>query len=106
MWRPLTITEVRVADMKNPVDVWELLFVQTPTVIRWFLGVLVMSVLAMVTALYRWNRKDLQRIADRQVLETDRVHHRIDRLELKLDQSMAEMNNHLLEIARNTRKDN
>lgn len=94
------------ADMKNPVDVWELLFVQTPTVIRWFLGVLVMSVLAMATALYRWNRKDLQRIADRQVLETDRVHYRIDRLELKLDQSMAEMNNHLLEIARNTRKDN
>lgn len=90
-------------DPKGSYDVWDAVFNQTPIVIRWALGVLTLGIFTLAGALYRWNRQDVQRIADKQTVENDKVHNRIDRLEIKLDQSTAEMNSHLIEIAQNTR---
>ena len=91
------------ADPKVDYDVWDAVFNQTPVVIRWILGALTLGVFTLAGALYRWNRQDVQSIADKQTIENDRVHNRIDRLEIKLDKSTAEMNGHLIEIAKNTR---
>ena len=81
------------SDMKNPIDVWELIFNQTPIVLRWVLGVLTLGVFTLASVLYRWHRADMKE-----------MHDRVDRLEERMDQRHAETNRYLIEIAQNTRK--
>ena len=81
------------SDIKNPIDVWDLLFNQTPTVLRWALGVLTLGVFTLASVLYRWHRADMKE-----------MHDRVDRLEERMDVRHAETNRYLIEIAQNTRK--
>lgn len=85
--------ERKVSDIKNPIDVWDLLFNQTPTVLRWALGVLTLGVFTLASVLYRWHRADMKE-----------MHDRVDRLEERMDVRHAETNRYLIEIAQNTRK--
>jgi hypothetical protein len=84
--------ERNVSDIRN-IDVWDLLFNQTPTVLRWALGVLTLGVFTLASVLYRWHRADMKE-----------MHDRVDRLEARMDQRHAETNRYLIEIAQNTRK--
>ena len=77
----------------NPPDVWHLVFEQTPPAIRWVLGVATLGLFTLAGMLWRWQRRDVERV-ERQ------VHARMDRVESKVD----EQNKLLLEIARNTRR--
>lgn len=81
------------SDIKNPIDVWDLLFNQTPTILRWVLGVLTIGVFTLASVLYRWHRSDMKE-----------MHDRVDRLEYRMDQRHAETNRYLIEIAQNTRR--
>ena len=81
------------ADLKNPVDVWELIFTQTPTALRWALGVLSLGIFTLAGVLYRWHREDMER-----------VNQRIDRLEVTMDKRHQETNRLLFQIARNTER--
>lgn len=80
-------------DLDSPINVWELIFEQTPPVLRWTLGVLTLGIFTLAGILYRWHREDM-----------DRVNERIDRLEKTMDSRHQETNRLLFEIARNTRK--
>lgn len=78
-------------DPKTP-DVWQLVFEQTPTVIRAALGVMTLGIFTLAGVLYRWHRDDLKE-----------VHDRVDRLEQRIEAQHTETNRLLFEIANNTR---
>lgn len=78
------------ADPKSP-DIWQLVFDQTPSVIRWALGVLTLGIFTLASVLYRWHRDDLKE-----------VHERVDRLESRIEAQHTETNRLLFQIARNT----
>jgi hypothetical protein len=80
-------------NLDSPIDVWHLIFEQTPSVLRWVLGVLTLGIFTLAGVLYRWHREDMRH-----------VNNRIDRLEKTMDQRHQETNRLLFEIARNTRK--
>lgn len=63
-------------------DVWQMIFEQTPTILRWLLGVLSLGLFTLLSILYRWNKKD----ADEVKQDINRLHGRIDRVEDKQDQ--------------------
>ncbi|APC45977.1 hypothetical protein QHH_65 [Halomonas phage QHHSV-1] len=77
-------------DPKMP-DIWQMVFDQTPTVIRWALGVLTLGIFTLASVLYRWHRDDLKE-----------VHERVDRLENRIEAQHTETNRLLFQIARNT----
>jgi len=79
-------------DMKSPIDIWQMIFEQTPLVLRWALGVLTLGIFTLAGVLYRWHRDDLKE-----------VHKRVDRLENRIEAQHAETNKLLFEIANNTR---
>ncbi|GAA0586599.1 hypothetical protein ACFQH5_20290 [Halomonas salifodinae] len=79
------------SDPQTPLNVWEMLFEQTPTLLRWALGVLTLGVFSLAGLLYRWHREDMER-----------VNARIDRLEANMHASQQETNRLLLEISQNT----
>jgi len=81
-------------DPKSAPDIWNLLFEQTPTLIRGLLGIMTLGIFTLAGVLYRWHRDDLKE-----------VHHRIDRLEHVMDERHQETNRLLFEIAQNTRND-
>lgn len=89
-------------DPRTSIDVWDAIFNQTPTVLRWALGMLTMGVFTLAGILYRINRNDLEQITRQQKADVKEMHDRMDRFENKLDQTTAEMNRHLLQIAHNT----
>lgn len=80
-------------NLDSPIDVWELIFMQTPAVLRWVLGVLTLGIFTLAGVLYRWHREDMRQ-----------VNERIDRLEHTMDVRHQETNRLLFEIAQNTRK--
>lgn len=80
-------------DPKNPADIWQMLFEQTPIVLRWVLGVLTLGIFTIAGVLYRWHRDDLEH-----------VNQRIDRLESTMDTRHQETNRLLFQIAQNTRR--
>jgi hypothetical protein len=80
-------------DIKNPIDVWDLIFNQTPTILRWALGVLTFGIFTLAGVLYRWHRQDMKE-----------MHARVDRLETRMDERHAETNRILIEISHNTRR--
>lgn len=71
-------------DTRNP-DVWNMIFEQTPVIIRWLLGVLTLGLFTLASVLYRWHRNDM-----------DRVHQRMDKLEYKMDAGFTEMRGYLI----------
>ncbi|MCH4563362.1 hypothetical protein MKP05_09490 [Halomonas sp. EGI 63088] len=87
-----SILESRVSDPKLP-DVWQMIFEQTPAVLRWALGILTLGIFSLAGLLYRWHRDDLRA-----------VHRRIDRLEQTMHERHEESNRLLFQIARNTSK--
>ncbi len=81
-------------------DIWQLMFDQTPTIIRFILGLLTIGIFTIASVLYKWHREDLKE-----------VHQRVDRLEQTLEerhahvyQRMDEQSRLLVEIASNTKK--
>lgn len=70
--------------MNDKIDIWNLLFEQMPTIFRWMLGVLTLGIFTMLSILYRWHRRDMER-----------VEHRIDRVE-----------DILMKVHENTRRNN
>jgi hypothetical protein len=81
---PDSYKEVNVSDTKSP-DVWQMLFEQTPVIIRWFLGILTLGLFTLASVLYKWHRDDM-----------DKVHKRMDALESKVEAGFAEMRGYLM----------
>ena len=72
--------------MANPTpDVWNLLFEQTPVLIRGLLGVLTLGLFTLAGILYRWNKADMARIENR-----------MDNMEKRMDEGFAEMRGYLV----------
>jgi len=97
----------------NAPDIWQLMFEQTPTVIRWLLGVLTLGTFTLLGVLWRWSRRDIEMIQKRQSEDIQSLHSRmssdiggvnsrISSLEQRIDDQMQEMNHHLITIASNT----
>lgn len=63
-------------------NVYEMMFEQTPAVLRWVLTILTCGIFGLASLLYKWHREDMRQ-----------MHQRMDKLE-----------DHLIEIAQNTRK--
>lgn len=97
-------------DSRSP-DIWQLMFEQTPTIIRWVLGVLTLGIFTLATVLYKWHREDLNKVHIR-INELDqRFEHRQEmteaRFEARHDQiyrRMDEQTQILVKIASNTRE--
>ena len=81
-------------DPKNP-DIWTLVFQQTPTIIRWMLGILTMGIFTLAGVLYRWHRDDMRDL-----------HDRVDRLDSHLVAQHTETTQTLVQIASNTSRSN
>ena len=77
-------------DPKTP-DIWTLVFQQTPTVIRWMLGILTLGIFTLASVLYSWHRDDMRALYDR-----------VDRLVRRLTAQHTETTQILVRIASNT----
>lgn len=77
------------SDSRSP-DVWQLLFDQTPVLIRAILGILTLGLFTLASVLYKWHRDDL-----------DKVHQRMDALEDKMDKGFQEMRGYLMNRRQN-----
>ena len=93
MSKPLIHTESAM-DPKTP-DVWTLVFQQTPTIIRWMLGILTLGIFTLASVLYRWHRDDMRALYDR-----------VDRLDRRLTAQHTETTQILVRIARSTARSN
>lgn len=69
----------------NPPDVWHLMFEQTPVIIRGLLGFVTLGLFTVAGILYRWHRKDMQRIEDR-----------MNKIEERMEQGFTEMRGYLI----------
>ena len=69
----------------NQPDVWQLLFEQTPVIIRGLLGVLTLGLFTVAGILYRWHQADMRRIE-----------HRMDKIEESMDKGFSEMRGYLI----------
>lgn len=80
-----------VNDAANAVPIiWDLMFEQTPVVIRWALGVTLLAIMSLVGLIYKRLRADIKRL-----------HSRIDGVETRIDTDFRELNTSLLMVARN-----
>lgn len=70
--------------------IWDLMFEQTPIVIRWFLGAMLVAIMSLVGLVYKRLRADIKRL-----------HARIDGVETRMDNDFREFNTSLLMVARN-----
>lgn len=70
------------------INVWRMLLEQIPPLIRTIISVLAVGVSTLIGVLWRWQRRDIERLENR-----------IDRLEQHIDQRFEETNNHLLNVA-------
>ena len=70
---------------KDP-DVWQLLFEQTPVLLRGFLGVCTLGIFTLISVGYRWHREDIRA-----------MHLRINHLEDKMDAGFTEMRGYLMD---------
>ena len=43
-------------------DVWTMLFEQTPTIVRWLLGVLTMGLFTLGGVIYKINKRDMEKL--------------------------------------------
>lgn len=86
-------------DSKAP-DIWQLMFEQTPTIIRFMLGVLTLGIFTIAGVLYKWHRDDLSKVHDR----VDRLEQTLEKRHEHVYQRMDEQSRLLVEIASNTRR--
>jgi len=70
-------------------DVWQLLFEQTPVIIRGLLGVLTLGLFTVAGILYRWHQADMRRIE-----------HRMDKIEESMENGFSEMRGYLIANAK------
>jgi hypothetical protein len=88
--------------MQAPPDIWEVIFDQTPTIIRWALGILTLGLFTLAAWIWRSQRADIERIErqmhSRITREIGGVHERINGVNSRLDT----MNGHLITISQNT----
>lgn len=97
-------------DSRSP-DIWNLLFEQTPVVLRWMLGILTMGLFTLATVLYKWHREDLKKVNQR-IHELDhRFERRQELMEARFESRhnqiysrMDEQTAILVSIASNTRE--
>jgi len=71
-----------------PPDVWQLMFEQTPVLIRAILGFVTFGLFTLAGILYRWHQEDMKRIEKR-----------IDRIEESMDDGFSEMRGYLIEAS-------
>lgn len=96
-------------DHRDP-DVWQLIFEQTPTVLRWVLGVLTLGIFTLAGVLYKWHRQDLAEVHQRIDMMDERFEHRHELMEARFEsrhaqiyQRMDEQTQILIKIASNTK---
>lgn len=65
--------------MQDSPDVWELLFEQTPRIIRWIFGALTLGAFSVAGLLWKWHRQDIARIEAEAHRSAREVHQRMDR---------------------------
>lgn len=101
-------------DSLGETNLWEKLYEQTPTIIRWALGVLSLGAITMGMAYWRWRQKHIREELSRVENKIDEanevrrqevrdLHKRIDHSDELVTQRLDQVNHHLIEIARNTR---
>ena len=94
---------------------WEKLYEQTPTILRYVIGVLSLGIVTMITTYWRWSRKQIREELSRveqKIDQTDaarreeigELHRRIDHSDWILTQRLDEVNTHLIQIASNTNR--
>ncbi|SFU86377.1 hypothetical protein [Halomonas korlensis] len=79
--------------MDKMPDVWDMIFTQTPSVLRWALGVLIMGIFTLASFLFRRHQDDIKAIRER-----------LDKLEMRIQAQNVETNRLLFQIARNTNR--
>ena len=95
--------------------VWEKLYEQTPTILRYVIGVLSLGTVTMIATYWRWSRKQIREELSRveqKIDQTDaarrqeiwELHRRIDHSDHLVAQRLDEVNAHLIQIASNTNR--
>jgi hypothetical protein len=69
------------------VDIWHLLFEQTPVLLRGVLGFLTLGLFTLAGILYRWHLEDMRRIESR-----------MDKIEDRMDEGFSEIRGHLIDM--------
>ena len=81
------------------IDIWRVIFEQTPAVLRWVMGILTLGIFSLASVVYRWHRDDMEKMASQMY----RMSERMDRMESRLEQQLQHINDTLLVIASNTK---
>lgn len=83
------------SDEKTP-DFWQMMFEQTPVIIRAALGFLTLGMFTLATMIYKINRQDMGEIRKLHREDMDRIHNRIGEVEHKMDVSFSEVRGYLM----------
>jgi len=82
-------------DGGQPPDVWHLLFVQLSPALRWLFGVVTLGLFSIAGILWARQERNVQRIEQQ-------LHDRMDREMRHINERLAAIDRHLMEVAYNT----
>lgn len=84
--------------MNSSPDIWTLLFEQTPIVLRFALGVLTLGIFTLLGVLYRWNRRDMEKLEKNQKESNQQIHARINTLQTEMNNGFQQINQNILNL--------
>jgi hypothetical protein len=77
------------SDSRSP-DVWQLIFEQTPVILRAALGILTLGMFTLATMIYKINRDDMAELRRLHREDIMRVYDKIEEIDEKMDQNFRE----------------
>ena len=72
-------------DGRNP-DLWQMMFEQTPVVLRWVMGVLTLGIFTLASIVYKWHREDMERVRQQQREDMEHTRRNINRVHERVDE--------------------
>ena len=82
----------------NDINIWKLLYEQTPLIIQYLLGVLTLGIFTLVGVIYKRTARELEHVEDRVGNRIDNTNERINNLERRIDNRLESMDNSLKQV--------
>lgn len=72
-------------------DVWQMIFEQTPEILRWVMGFLTLGIFTLASVIYKWHREDMRKVREEQRKDMDQTRENVNRIHTRIDELHREM---------------